>query len=106
MNGPILYFDNGNEATGAFPLESFSACIAGDDIVTIYFGQGSVLHNVVLACADGASDAVAKLLMQALSPMSSFNHNKLVIVADDQAASYLVAGITGITSITADVAAA
>jgi len=103
--GPLLYFDNGNEAVGAFPLDTLSAVVTGDQIITLYFGQGSVLHNVVLACADDASDAVGKLLIQALAPMAGF-HQKMVTVADDQASSYLVAGITGVTSITPDVAAA
>ena len=103
--GPLLYFDNGNEAVGAFPLNTLSAIVSGDQTITLYFGQGSVLHNVVLACADDASDAVAKSLIQALAPMEKF-HQKMVTVADDQLSSYLVSGITGITSITPDVAAA
>ena len=103
--GPILYFDNGNEAVGGFPLNTLSAIVSGDQIVTLYFGQGSVLHNVVLACADEASDAVGKSLIEALAPMADF-HQKMVTVADDQLSSYLVSGITGITSINADVAAA
>ena len=103
--GPMLYFDNGNEAVGAFPLGTLSAVVSGDQIVTLYFGQGSVLHNVVLACADDASDAVAKSLIQALAPMEKF-HQKMVTVADDQLSTYLVTGITGITSIPPDVAAA
>jgi hypothetical protein len=103
--GPLVYFDNGNEAVGAFPLNTLSAIVSGDQIVTLYFGQGSVLHNVVLACADDASDAVGKALIEALAPMTAF-HQKMITVADDQLSTYLVSGITGITSITADVAAA
>ena len=43
--GPLLYFDNGNEAVAAFPLNTLSAVVSGDQIVTLYFGQGSVLHK-------------------------------------------------------------
>ena len=103
--GPILYFDNGNEDVGGFPLNTLSAIIAGDQIITLYFGQGSVLHNVVLACADDASDAVARDLIQALAPMSDFKQ-KMVTVADDTLSTYMVSGITGVTSITEDAAAA
>jgi hypothetical protein len=103
--GPLLYFDNGNEAVAAFPLNTLSAITTGDQIITLYFGQGSVLHNVVLSCADDASDAVGKALIEALAPMTAF-HQKMITVADEQASSYLVSGIAGVTSITADAAAA
>jgi len=102
MNGPILYFDNGAEDVGAFPLDTLSAVHSADQVINLYFGS-TTKHKVVLATADAASGAVAKLLCEALSPSSSFNHNKLVTVADETRSTYLVAGIIGVTSIGIDV---
>ena len=99
--GPLLYFDNGNEAVAAFPMDSLSTITSGDQTVLLYFGQHSTKHLVTLACADDASDAVAKALIEALAPMAKF-HQKMVTVADDQLSTYLVSGITGITSFTVD----
>ena len=98
--GPILYFDNGNESVAGFPASTLTMILAGDQTVTLYFGNAQQ-HIVVLACADDASDVVARALCVALAPLDKF-HQKMVTVADDTLSTYMVSGITGVTSLTAD----
>ena len=98
--GPMVLFDNGNESVGCFPLHTLSMIEAGNDVVNLYFGH-SIKHIVVLACADGDSDAIVRNLAAIFAPMDKF-HQKLITVADDTNSVYLDALITGVTSITAD----
>lgn len=98
--GTLLHFNNGNEATAAFPLRDLSVIEAGNDIVNIYFQLGSLSHKVILACADGASD----LLARELAVLFSGNKvkNTMIEVANDDTSTYINSRITGVTSLTID----
>jgi hypothetical protein len=98
--GPLVFFDNGNESTGAFPLDTLSAIEAGNDVVELHFGS-TTKHTVVLACADGNSDVVVRDLATQLAPLAKF-HQKLITIADDTNSVYMNSLITGVTSITFD----
>jgi len=100
MMGPMVLFDNGNESVGVFPLSTLTMIEAGNDVVNFYFGNAQQ-HIVVLACANGDSDAIVRNLAAIFAPMDKF-HQKLITVADDANSVYLDSLITGVTSITAD----
>ena len=99
--GPLMYFDNGNEDVASFPIETLTMIEGGNDIVNLYFGNAQQ-HIVVLACADGASDVVARALSVAISLRKDSRKIKMLTIADDTLSTYLVTGIVGVTSITAD----
>ena len=96
----MLFFNNGNEDAAAFQADDLVAIDAGNDVVNLHFQRGSVLHSVVLACADGASDLLARELAVELS--GSKLRNAMVEVANDDTSTYLNSRITGVTSITID----
>ena len=93
--GPLLFFNSGNEASCAIPLDKIEFINAGDQVINIYTG-GEKKQKVALGCADDKSDEVLKTLVTALAPMAKF-HQKLVVVADDAADEYLVSGLTTVT---------
>ena len=96
----LLFFNNGNEDAAAFKASDLVAIDAGNDVVNLHFQRGSVLHSVVLACDDGASDLLARELAVELS--GSTLRNSMVEVANDDTSSYLNSRITGVTSISID----
>ena len=99
--GPLMYFDNGNESVASFPIETLTMIEGGNDIINLYFGNAQQ-HIVVLACANGASDVVARALSVAISLRKESRRIKMLTIADDTLSTYLVTGIIGVTSITAD----
>ena len=99
--GPLLFFNSGNEASCAVPLDKIEFINAADQAINIFTG-GANKQKIALGCADDQSDEVLKTLVTALAPMAKF-HQKLVVVADDAADEYLVSGITTVT-ITEDAA--
>ena len=98
--GTLLFFNNGNEATGSFKLRDLTVIEGGDDLVNMYFQVGSLSHKVVLACADGASDLLARELTVLLS--GNTVQNGMVEMANDDTSTYINSRITGVTSITVD----
>ena len=102
----FLYFSNGTEDAAAFPVSALTSIDAGDDVVDIYFDTNMTneasVNKVVVACADGASAAVAKEIALAASGGGSVLQS-LIVVRDDVAGTGL-AGITGVTSISIDYA--
>jgi len=98
--GTLLFFNNGNEATGSFKLRDLTVIQAGNDIVNLYFQVGSLSHKVVLACAADASDLLARELTVLLS--GNTVKNGMVEIANDDTSTYINSRITGVTSITVD----
>ena len=98
--GTLLHFNNGNEATAAFPLRDLSVIEAGNDIVNIYFQLGSLSHKVVLSCAANASDLLARELAVLFS--GDKVRNSMIEVANDDTSTYINSRITGVTSLTVD----
>ena len=98
----MLFFNNGNEDAAAFQADDLVAIDAGNDVVNLHFQRGSVLHSVVLACADGASDLLARELTVLLS--GNTMQNAMVEIANDDTSTYINSRITGVTSLTIDAA--
>ena len=98
--GTLLFFNNGNEDCGAFKLRDLTVIQAGNDVVNMYFQVGSLSHKVILACADGASDLLARELTVLLS--GNTVQNSMVEIANDDTSTYINSRITGVTSITVD----
>jgi hypothetical protein len=105
----MLYFKNGAEDAGIFPLDRLIGVEAGDQTVTFHFDNGisstttanNVLkHTVVCATADGVSANVMKDVALACGGAGNI-HSNVITVRDDIAGTG-VAGITGVTSITFD----
>ena len=100
-NDGVTGLKTNNPSSFLFPASTLTAMQpTADTTLTLYFGNAQQ-HIVVLACADDASDVVARALCVALAPLDKF-HQKMVTVADDTLSTYLVSGITGVTSLTAD----
>jgi tRNA G18 (ribose-2'-O)-methylase SpoU len=94
--GPLLFFRSAtDEKAAALRPGAIEMIYAGDQVVNI-ITNGTNKQKIVLGCADGESENVLKVLATALAPMAKF-HQKLVVVADDAADEYLVAGITTVT---------
>ena len=98
--GTLLFFNNGNENAAGFRLRDLTVIEGGNDIVNLYFQVGSLSHKVVLACADGASDLLARELTVLLS--GSTVQNAMVEIANDDTSTYINSRITGVTSLTID----
>jgi len=98
--GTILFFNNGNESAAGFRLEDLTVIEAGNDLVNMYFQVGSLSHKVILVCADGASDLLARELSVELS--GNKVKNGMIEVANEDTSTFLNSRITSITSITVD----
>ena len=96
----FIMFKDTAEAAIALPLSKTSWHAANDSIICTTI-EGAGKQAVAVACVDGTSTAVLKLVLNAIAKFAHKRSNEVVVITDDVDTTLNIVAGLGATTITA-----